>query len=255
MQDLGASATETTKAMRVINDVIRSSDDALTDFIEGEEEAEIKSLKFEKAILSQVEAWEKQEAAIRKANAEADAFFNSVADLGVKTTAELEEEISKNNETLEEAERRYKNLEISMRDLERIQTKVAENNADLSKRLEGTSDSLDTAATKTDDYSESLEGSTRAAVGFDTAQRTIQGSLQRTIQALVETGRQFDQLAAAQGRAAAIQAGVAGGGTLVQGGRVLELAGGGSRLTSTPGLSGGLSERGKSRTGNYSNLS
>lgn len=63
------------------------------------------------------------------------------------------------------------------------------------------------------------------------------GALARTREEARVTALQFDALAEALGRAAAAEAALAGGGRLSSNGRRIRLAGGGSRLTSEPGLS------------------
>jgi hypothetical protein len=73
-----------------------------------------------------------------------------------------------------------------------------------------------------------------------TLQRQLQADLDATRQRVVLLARDFDTLARAQGRDAATQAAVASGGRLILGGTRVRLVGGGSRLTSEPGLSNAL---------------
>lgn len=85
----------------------------------------------------------------------------------------------------------------------------------------GATDSIGAAA----DQVEALGGRAEAT----------RGRLSALAAEAVRTGAAFDQLAARAGRAQAVQAAVAGGGRLILGGTRVELPGGGSRLTSTPG--------------------
>jgi hypothetical protein len=131
-----------------------------------------------------------------------------------------------------------------------LSKRAADEQAAIDERRGISTETTKEATEAQDEYNLSL-GNQEPAAAFVRGQEAIQASLRGTQQAIAVTSAAFDQLAAAQGRSAAVAAGLAGGGRLVQGGRSIELAGGGSRLTSTPGLSGGLSER---RTGSYSNL-
>jgi len=63
-------------------------------------------------------------------------------------------------------------------------------------------------------------------------------ALTQAIEKIAMASRAFDELSAAQGRNAAVSAALANGGTLSMGGTRVDLAGGGSRLTSAPGIGG-----------------
>lgn len=87
---------------------------------------------------------------------------------------------------------------------------------------------------------DAANGSALAAGQFGVVSSTsaaATGALARTREEARVTALQFDALAESLGRVAAVQAALAGGGTLSSNGRRIRLAGGGSRLTSEPGLS------------------
>lgn len=77
----------------------------------------------------------------------------------------------------------------------------------------------------------------------DETERTVQG-LREVRSELVLTSAGFDSLDASRGRVAAVSGAVRGRGQLILGGTRVRLAGGGSRLTSSPGLSTNRAGRG-----------
>lgn len=87
---------------------------------------------------------------------------------------------------------------------------------------------------------DAANGAAVAADQFATVSATSQsatGSLARAREEARVTALEFDRLAESLGRVAAVEAALAGGGRLSSNGRRIRLAGGGSRLTSSPGLS------------------
>jgi hypothetical protein len=187
-----------TSELKNLNDEREKGTSVITDFIEAEEQAEIDSRKFERAILDAVAAVDEENESIRRA-------------------IEVEREIAE---------------------------------------LRGvTTDETEKATEQQEEYNESIVDGVDAAAAFIQGQERIQQSLRRTNEMLVTSTAEFDKLAQAQGRATAVQAALAGGGRLVQGGRVLEIAGG-SRLVAGPNqnIGAGLSPFGGRRDGSYSNL-
>jgi hypothetical protein len=79
-------------------------------------------------------------------------------------------------------------------------------------------------------------GSTSNLGLFVEQNRVLQETLRETQTQVALTSFQFDALAEAQGRAAAVAAALAGGGRLVLGGTRIRFTGGGSRLVSSPGF-------------------
>lgn len=95
-------------------------------------------------------------------------------------------------------------------------------------------EALETQETATEDLTESRDADTESTIRNTEALFAQEQQLLRTAQAVVLTRSEFDRLAASQGRAGAVEAALAAGGRLVQSGRVVELAGGGSILVNSP---------------------
>jgi hypothetical protein len=89
-------------------------------------------------------------------------------------------------------------------------------------------------AIEMDTLSESVEGAGDATLVLQDGIRLANTALQQAATAARITSAAYDQLARSAGQAAAIQAALAGGGTLTQAGARIRLPGGGSRLTSDP---------------------
>jgi hypothetical protein len=122
------------------------------------------------------------------------------------------------------------------------------------ENAKATADNTEATEEQTEAYSaevSQLERVTSATEGYNE-------TLREQTQLLALTGREFDRLAQAAGRAQAVQAALDAGGRLILGGTRVELATGGSRLVGAPGfqsqLPPGLSPFGQGRTGAFSDL-
>lgn len=91
------------------------------------------------------------------------------------------------------------------------------------------------AAEGVDDLADGFSSARNEVRGLGYEMHTARSGIQAAGQQAITTARQFDQLAESAGRAAAVAAALAGGGTLTQGGTRLQLPGHGSRLVNTSG--------------------
>ncbi len=174
----------------------------------------------------------------------AEEFSDALKELGIRLSSDINAEIEKNNDLLEENRRRLSLGGIEYRDFLQTQMDLTKANAELHKELEGVGKEIEgtgTAAGKTATAVDGLTTSTDAGVdaagklrdGFREAKKEIDNAGRSA----VTTAREFDKMAESAGRAAAVAAGIEGGGTLVQGGTRIRFRGG-SRLTSSPGIGG-----------------
>lgn len=126
-------------------------------------------------------------------------------------------------------------VRIAATEQEKIQDAFDRSGGDLAifkSILEATTETTETFALATDRSASSVD-----RVRVSTAAARIE--IERIGVSAVTTTAAFDRLAEAQSRSVAVSAAIAGGGRLTLGGTRIRLPGGGSRLTSTPGLGGG----------------
>lgn len=146
--------------------------------------------------------------------AESDRFIEGLTRIGVRLQTDVNQEIERNNALVKQSAELLAAGTITLADYNRIQEAAAVSNA----KLAGST--LETAA---------------ATGQLATVTSTATVALERQAAQAVISTRAFDELAAAMGRAAAVEAALAAGGQLVNAGTRIRIRGG-SRLTSTPGL-------------------
>lgn len=179
----------------------------------------------------------------KRLTGETASFAEAINKLGVELETDLRAEMEANNALLLEADRLYREGGISARDYEAAVDAVAKKNAELRAEQERvnvetreTATATSDAALNTDTYAESLS---RARTQLQNARggfASMRSEMARTSEQARITAADFDQIAQAAGRAAAVAASVnGGGGRLVLGGTRILLPGGGSRLTTAPG--------------------
>lgn len=153
--------------------------------------------------------------------------------LGVTTDVELNDSLTKLNGALETNARLYGEGAISAEQYDRAQGEIKNQITDLTNELNNTVEATQ-AKTRADEVaavaSDGLKDSTEDLTASTTA---LRAELVQTTAVVSLTANAFDRLAAAEGRAAAEQAALAGGATLSQGGRRINFRGGGSRLVRT----------------------
>ena len=157
-------------------------------------------------------------------------FKNNVRELGVELDQGLGAQQDNLNALLVEAEIRFRAGQLGAR--EYADTVLAINAA-----LAPLNEKLNQAKDITIIYGEATEDAAEAQEDFKEQVDDTTVALTRQSEQLIITARAFDALRRAQGNDAAVAAAIAGGGTLTLGGTRVRLAGGGSRLTSEPGLS------------------
>lgn len=111
--------------------------------------------------------------------------------------------------------------------------------ADMGNQAATTTVAIDATTVAVDDLADSLTDvstNTRLEIEY---QQQLERQYRATAAAAIFTSQAFDMLARSQGRAVAVQGAVEAGGRLILGGTRVLLPGGGSRLTSEPGINGG----------------
>ena len=156
-------------------------------------------------------------------------LLDRLKELDVVLEKDVNEELQANAQFMEAVRRNAAALGLSARDLISIEEALGDANVELREKLEGTSDELEAEA---EALGELVQAESSAVDQTDRLTRS-QEDLRKSV-ALTST--QFDRLAESMGRAAAVEAALAAGGRLVLGGTRVNLAGGGSRLTSEPGF-------------------
>jgi len=184
--------------------------------------------KFAEEVLAEAAAMDELAAATRRAKEDTDAFYGDVRDLGIKTVADLNDEILENNETLERARERFHNMTIELIDLDRIEAEVTKRNIALTHQINGTADATDRVATSNRAAAASYNELTAATAGTTAA--TLRYVAAASQAAIYNPRGDFEATERTSGRSAAVQEAIDQGGKIVQGGRVLELPNGGSRL-------------------------
>ena len=100
-------------------------------------------------------------------------------------------------------------------------------------------DSIDGIPPAIDNSSQAMDVGSAAAVNYaGTLTGQVVPAMDRVIEKIAMSSQAFDALSASAGRAAAVQAALANGGTLSLGGNRIDLKGGGGRMTSSPGVGG-----------------
>lgn len=176
-----------------------------------------------------------------EAIADSDRFIASLDRLGINLAANVNAEIADHNRLLEMASDLYRSGEITARDLALIQDRVAEAVAKANSELSTSAKSSESASAGYSTAADSLSRLNEESESLAVTGPTVRSELARSAEQARITAAAFDRLAASVGRAAAVQAAIAGGGArLTQGGTRIQLPGGGSRLTRDPGLSTGF---------------
>ena len=152
--------------------------------------------------------------------------------------SDLNEDAGKLDDTFAADAIEINNLVGSLRKMEEMADEVA-------PAVEGVGDAVSDAGGAASVATGTLDGLATALEEDATAAENLRDALSRARTEIEATNRaaitmtgQFDKMADAAGRASAIAAAIEGGGQLVLGGTRIRLSGGGSRLTSTPGLGG-----------------
>ena len=152
--------------------------------------------------------------------------------LGVTIDADLNAKLEANRIELEFITEAYNDGILKIGEYQRLAGALAREQAELQAQLNGT-------AGEVSGIGDAFDAATIAAEAFRAGQASVRSEVIATTQAIALQSRAFDELRRSQGTQAAVDAALAGGGRLVLGGTRVRLAGGGSRLTSSPGLNGG----------------
>jgi len=170
--------------------------------------------------------------------------------LGVVLEADVNVQLQANADLMEAVTRNARELGLSEQDLTNIGKALAAEDIKLAETLTGVKEEADLATVAIDALATQAIRADTSAAGLSSSLVGVKAELASAEIAAIRTAQAFDRLAAAQGRAAAVDAAVRSGGQLVLGGTRVNLPGGGSRLTSEPGFrtrfSGGSSGGGGS---------
>ncbi len=162
--------------------------------------------------------------------------------LGEVTSIQLEIKIEKINQALEESKiilgensAEYIRLRtIAETEIQKLEVRIAS----LRQGLGDVAQSTERAVSALGNFGQSALSAGKSTDGLIDSSRTARVELLTLGSQVITTAQQFDELAAAQGRAAATSAAVAGGGNLILGGTRIRLPGGGSRLVRESSLAG-----------------
>jgi hypothetical protein len=174
---------------------------------------------------------ERVDEAQARVNKKIDEYKTLAGELGITLERDVNTQLDKQTKFLELADDLLREGELSNRAYADAQRAVAAAAGDAAEKLglevhelEGYSGELERAIERTED--------------FDRSARTAANAQDVLTASVIRTRTEFDRLVASGSRAEAVQASLAGGGTLTQGGTRLRLPGGGSVLTSPPGFGG-----------------
>jgi uncharacterized coiled-coil DUF342 family protein len=227
----------------------------LNDQYEEQDRAMLKAIGFLESYGSAQEKAAARTALIEaKLNDEATALSKLAAALGEVTQIELEKEYRDIADALDEAREstdansdafvRYE--QIATEKMARIQTNInrvkdglevlVDTTDDAGDAIEEFGDKTDDAGDQVDDLGEAIDGASESADTLRDGMASATRGMQLAGVQAVRTAREFDALADSAGRAAAVSAALAGGGTLSQGGSRIRLPGGGSRLVNVSGI-------------------
>lgn len=223
-------------ALGLPNKLTRSLRDAETELFSAVKELD-EALKEEKRLLNLV-------ADAKAAGLDLDQkLIKAARELGVITRAEVNQTLEAQRLTLIALREKKKQLGITDGQLIELERELAEETLRLNAAFAASGGSVeryDAILSKTATTQQQVAVAASAAaeavesVGVQAAAAVI--PLQALERQTVLNVAAFDRLSASQGREAAVGAAVAGGGRLILGGTRVRLAGGGSRLTSAPGL-------------------
>lgn len=182
-----------------------------------------------------------------EANAAAyDVAVESAKEFGVSTSVQLGQKLSDQalalelqKELLGANSEEFRALEkIAIASMDNLQKRIESlkrGQGDLNEEVKESTNSFNDGAGATDTYTDSLSRARTQANSARAGIAALGSELNRASQQARTTSADFDAIAASAGRAAAVSAGLAGGGSLTLGGTRINLPGHGSRLTTPPG--------------------
>lgn len=177
--------------------------------------------------------------------ARSDRLLGFLDQIGVRLERNLRAEIERTNERMADLHDEFLRGEITGRDWARIQEEGARRIERLRERLTGANEEVGRSEAAFSQASESASRFGQATERNIVSIERATGSVRRLRTEVQGARFDFDALAEAEGRAAAVQGALASGGTLTQGGTRVRLPNGGSRLVTAPGF--GSTSRRESR--------
>lgn len=202
--------------------VLRDTNTVLVEQIQAQTEADAerrKAIQTEQQLAEATRiANEAMQNSVDRLTASADAtkeFRSAVESLGVTLSRDINDELERNNETLERADLLYRSGEITRRDFEAIQRAVASAERDLRAELNATTDSLerqnrtldrtsplyDRARESVDAFNRSIERNTQAQIENEQALRRLGARLSSDlgVRAVTRSNQAAVELALARG--------------------------------------------------------